>query len=364
MLVINLLGLVAADALCHTSRRSIMNRLDRIMGILLLLRGGRIVSAADLSKRFEVSVRTIYRDIEMLSGLGVPVEPEMGRAGGFRMREGYFLPPVTLGPEEAASLILGLIFMRRLRVLPFPKEAEFAERKLLAALPEETRRLIERASKLIGFEKVPADLLHPEPDDPVASKETTPAEAEIVGRFLRAALFRSRVRMKYRSPYRGEEPYREVEPRGIIWDRDRWYLVGDVEVREGEPRLWRSDRILDITAGPSMKPTAEHEGVSTLLDRAWLDKAMERWRDGPTAKVALTANQAELLKKDWYYGHALFEELEDGRVAMTYGEDDPEATAALVRWLGPGAELLEPVEWRPRVAESLRRMLADHEKRR
>jgi predicted DNA-binding transcriptional regulator YafY len=337
-----------------------MNRLDRIMGILLLLRGGRVVSATDLAKRFEVSVRTIYRDIEELGGLGVPVEAEMGRTGGFRMGEGYFLPPVTLSPEEAASLLLGIILMRRLRVLPFPKEADFAERKLLAALPEETRKLMERASRLIGFERVPADLLHPEPDDPVAAGESDPEEAEIVGRFLRAVLSRSRVRMKYRSPYRAEEPVRDVEPRGIIWDRDRWYLVGDVEVRSGEPRLWRSDRILDISAGPSMRPTKEGFDVEPLLDRTWLGKAMERWRAGPTAKVALTAAQAATLKRDWYYAHALYEDLGGGRVAMTYGEDDPAATAALVRWLGPGAELLEPAEWRPLVADGLRRMLEAH----
>lgn len=340
-----------------------MNRLDRIMAILLLLRGGRVASAQGLAERFEVSIRTIYRDIEMLEGLGAPIEAEMGRTGGFRMREGYFLPPVTLSAEEAASLLLGLILMRRLRVLPFPKEIDFAERKLLAALPEETRRLMERAAHMIGFERVPPDLLHPEPDDPVASGEAGAGEAEIVGRFLRAALSRSRVRMKYRSPYRDEEPYREVEPRGIIWDRDRWYLVGDVEVREGEPRLWRSDRILDIAAGPSMKPTAESSCVSSLLDRKWLGKAMSRWLEGPTAKIAMDASQAEKLKKDWYYGHALFGELGDGRVSMTYGEDDPESTVALVRWLGPGAELLEPAEWRPLVAEGLRRMLAAYERK-
>jgi predicted DNA-binding transcriptional regulator YafY len=350
----------ARDSHVILSQRS-MNRLDRIMGILLLLRGGRVVSATDLSKRFEVSVRTIYRDIEELSGLGVPVAVEMGRTGGFRMREGYFLPPVTLNPEEAASLLLGIILMRRLRVLPFPKEADFAERKLLAALPEETRRLMERASRLIGFERVPADLLHPEPDDPVAAGEAAPGEAEIVGRFLRAVLSRSRVRMKYRSPYRGEEPFQDVEPRGIIWDRDRWYLVGDVEVREGEPRMWRSDRILDIAAGPSMKPTKEGFDVEELLDREWLGKAMARWREGPTARIALTPDQAAMLKRDWYYAHALYEDMADGRVALTYGEDDPEAVAALVRWLGPGAELVAPAEWRPIVAAGLRRMLEAHE---
>ena len=74
-----------------------MKELDRTLGILLLLRGGRPVSATELARRFEVSSRTIYRDIETLSSLGVPVFADMGRNGGFKLREGYFLPPVTLG---------------------------------------------------------------------------------------------------------------------------------------------------------------------------------------------------------------------------------------------------------------------------
>jgi predicted DNA-binding transcriptional regulator YafY len=349
---------------CHTFGEVAMNSLDRALGILLLLRGGKPVSAAELSRRFEVSTRTIYRDIESLSALGVPVEAEMGRTGGFRLSESFFLPPVTLGPEEAVSLLLGLILMRALRVMPFPEEADFAERKLLAALPDETRRLMERASRLIGFESVPPDLLHPERDDPVTRHrgEADAEEARIVGRFLRAILSRSRVRLRYRSPYRGgEEPDREVEPRGIVWDRDRWYLVGDVEVRPGEPRLWRADRVVEIGPGPSMRSTSSDFDVAGLLDRKWLGKAMERWRSGTTAKIAMPPARAELLRKDWYYSHAAFEELPDGRIAMSYGEADPAAAAALVRWLGPGTELLEPTEWRECVAAGLRELLAAHE---
>jgi predicted DNA-binding transcriptional regulator YafY len=342
-----------------------MNRLDRVMGILLLLRGGRPVSAADLARRFEVSTRTIYRDVEVLSGLGVPVSAQMGRTGGFQMSEGYFLPPVALGPEEAVSLLLGLILMRALRVLPFPKETDFAERKLLAALPEETRKMMERAHRIIGFERVPADLFHPERDDPVAGggpgarpREGAEEEARVVGQYLRAILSRSRLRIRYRSPYREEEPEREVEPRGIVWDRDRWYLVADAEVRAGEPRMWRSDRVLEIKPGGGMRPTAGGFDIAPLLGRTWLRKAMERWREELPVRVAMDKAQAERLRKDWYYGNAEFEELPGGRVRMTYGDDSPDRAAALVRWLGPGAELLEPKEWRDRIAADLRAMLA------
>ncbi|MBL8967527.1 MAG: WYL domain-containing protein [Spirochaetaceae bacterium] len=336
-----------------------MNRLDRVMGMILLLRDGRPVSATELAARFEVSTRTIYRDIEVLSGLGVPVAADMGRAGGFRLREGYFLPPVALGPEEAASLLLGIILTRRLRVLPFPKEAETAERKLLAVLPEATREAMVRAARAIGFEGVPADLLHPEREEPGPRAEAR--EAAAVGSFLRALLARSRLRLRYRSPYRpAEEPEREIEPLGLVWDRDRWYLVGRPAAEPGaEPRLWRSDRVLALGKGGAMRPTEGAFDVSGLLGRKWLRAAMARWSDEAPVRVALTPAQAERLGRDWYFGNADFSE-EEGRIVMRYSEDDFEAVAALVRWLGPGAELLEPAAWRPRLAAGLDRLREAH----
>jgi predicted DNA-binding transcriptional regulator YafY len=339
-----------------------MKELDRTLGILLLLRGGRPVSATELATRFEVSTRTIYRDIETLGSLGVPVSAEMGRKGGFRLREGYFLPPVTLSPEEAVSLLLGLDLTRRLRVMPFPAESDFAERKLLAALPADTRATMERASRFIGFERVPADLLHPELDDPQEHPTgASKAEGEFVGRFLRALLARSRVKLTYRSPYREREVPREVEPLCLLWDRDRWYLVGRPEGKPGEMRLWRADRVLELSPGRAMPPIAADFDASALLDRAWLRGAMEAWRAESPARVAMTREQAERLRRDWFYGNAVFEERVGGGVEMVYGEYRPEAAAELVRWLGPGAQLVEPPEWRPIVAEGLRKMLAAHE---
>jgi predicted DNA-binding transcriptional regulator YafY len=343
-----------------------MNRLDRAMGMLLLLRDGRVVSAVELAKRFEVSTRTIYRDLEILSGMGVPIEAEMGRTGGFRLGRGYFLPPVSLGPDEAVSLLLGLILMRRLRVAPFPREAELAERKLMAVLPAETRDAVDRASRFIGFERVPADLLHPERDDPQAGLGPGPeAEGLVVGAFLRALLSRSRVTLSYRSPYREAELPGEVEPLGLLWDRDRWYLVGDspagpVKGTTGNPRTWRADRVLAIGAGRSMPPLESDFDAGTLLERKWLRAAMGLWRSESPATIAMSRKQAELMRRDWYYGNAVFAEGPDGRVEMRYGEYRAEAAAALVSWLGPGAELIEPAEWRPIVAASLRELLEAH----
>src|SRR4051794_25257718 len=105
-------------AACHIYLAHSMNRFDRILGILLLLRGGKSISADDLARRFEVSRRTIYRDMDTLSGLGVPVYAERGSAGGYQLLEGYFLPPLMFTTGEAISVILGLTLWRSLQERP------------------------------------------------------------------------------------------------------------------------------------------------------------------------------------------------------------------------------------------------------
>lgn len=70
-----------------------MQRFDRVLGILLFLRSKQSVSAAELARHFEVSVRTIYRDLETLSAVGVPLYAERGRQGGVRLLQGYFCHP-------------------------------------------------------------------------------------------------------------------------------------------------------------------------------------------------------------------------------------------------------------------------------
>ena len=111
-------------------------RFDRLLGILLLLRSGQAVPAADIGRRFGVSRRTVHRDMDALSALGIPVYAERGRGGGFRLLPGYFLPPIMFAEEEAISLVLGLISLGSLHAAPHGAALETAERKLLAALPE------------------------------------------------------------------------------------------------------------------------------------------------------------------------------------------------------------------------------------
>ena len=337
-----------------------MNRLDRALGILMLLRGGKAISASELAGRFEVSTRTIYRDIEALSSLGVPVYAEMGRAGGFRLVEGYFLPPVMFSAREAISLILGLSLLRNLRASPFAAERETGAQKLLAAMPEHLRAVLADIQKVIGFERTAGDAFHAAPPDawPDGAEHTAkPVERLAVDVFLQAILERKAVVLDYRSPYRAGPDQVRITPCGLLWDRDLWYLVGRPGGRD-IVRLWRADRVLAIrTSDISIGNEAEFD-VRALLDRSWLQAAMEQWRQESPVIIRMTHAQAARLKQDWYYRHARYEELAGDQVLMSFGQDDQEIVFELLRWLGPGAELLTPLEWRAALRAELAAMLA------
>ena len=178
--------------------------------------------------------------------------------------------------------------------------------------------------------------------------------------FVQAILDRRSVLLHYRSPYRAGAESLLVEPLGVFWDRDHWYLAGRPTKQEQGSWLWRADRVLHIA--PHTQEVAAHPDfdVRKLLDRNWLKAAMQQWAQEAPVRIRLSQQQAERLEKDWYYQHALFEQLSDDGVVMTFGEEDQQVVLELLRWLGPGAELLEPVAWRAVMRAELTRMLANY----
>ncbi len=114
-----------------------MRRADRLFQIVQHLRGGRLVTAANLSEWLEVSERTIYRDIVDLQTNGVPIDGERGV--GYIMRGGFDLPPLMFTKEELVSLVAGARFIGTWGGMSMSRAAEEALAKIEAVLPEHER---------------------------------------------------------------------------------------------------------------------------------------------------------------------------------------------------------------------------------
>lgn len=184
-------------------------RSSRLLSILLLLQLRQRLTAEALAAEFEVSVRTIYRDVDALMAAGVPVDAERGPGGGFSLTGGYRTRLTGLAGDEAEALWL----VGRPAVaaeLGLGAAANRASVKLLGALSEQLRPEVDRV----------AACFHIDPID--WYREVAP----VVGlpRLARAVLDRRLVRMRYRSWNAVGE--RRVAPLGLVQKAGAWYLVG------------------------------------------------------------------------------------------------------------------------------------------
>jgi predicted DNA-binding transcriptional regulator YafY len=183
---------------------------SRLLTILMLLQTRGRVSATDLAAEFEVSVRTVYRDIDQLSAAGVPVYAERGRNGGFKLLDGYRTKLTGLTqPEAEALLLMGLWGPAADLGLSHPLSG--ARLKLTAALPPALRTDAERIASRVHL-------------DPVGwFRNTSPAP--YLPTIARAVFGGLALKLRYRPAGKSEPRLRELGPLGLVLKAGAWYLV-------------------------------------------------------------------------------------------------------------------------------------------
>lgn len=195
----------------------------------LLQARGRI-GVPELARRLEVGPRTVRRYAAMLREMGVPVEADIGRHGGYYLRPGRKLPPMMFTEDEALGLALGLLAVRGLGLTGAAPAVEGALAKLERVMPGPLGRRVRALQETVSVA--------------VARSATgASASSEALLTLAAAAGEGRRVRMVYRSEWSGETE-RDVDPYGVAHREGRWYATGHCHLRGGL-RLFRVDRILD-----------------------------------------------------------------------------------------------------------------------
>ncbi len=202
-------------------------RASRLLSILLLLQLRGRLTAEELAAEFEVSERTIYRDIDSLSMAGVPVYGDRGPGGGFALLEGYQTRLTGLAADEAEAMpMIGM--MGPASQLGLGHAASTARKKLLAALPDGRQQSADRVAERVHFDPV----------DWYRAAQPLPHLPAIA----RAVLDQRRISMRYES-WRGARRW-EVEPLGLVMKAGAWYLVAH---GHGKPRIFRLSNMTDIS---------------------------------------------------------------------------------------------------------------------
>jgi predicted DNA-binding transcriptional regulator YafY len=201
-------------------------RASRLLSILTTLQARGRVTAGELSDECEVSLRTIYRDIDALSAAGIPVYSERGSEGGYRLLDGYRTQLNGLSAKEAEALFM-MGFSGLAADLGLGSVMMAAQTKLLSAVPASMRAGAEQMRARFHLD-APAWFAEPE----------QPAHLPLVAG---AVWDQHPLRIRYRS-WKSERE-REVEPLGLVLKGGAWYLVGQVG---GDVRTYKVARILEL----------------------------------------------------------------------------------------------------------------------
>lgn len=308
-----------------------MNRTDRLFAILLQLQTHGRLRARDLAADFEVSVRTIYRDVEALCQSGVPIIALPGQ--GYSLQEGYFLPPLMFTTLEAGALSLGADYVAQTLDAPLRAAAESAQAKLANALTAESRRDLQHLQDSVRYLQIDSAPAHPH-----------------LRTVREAILARTVLRITYHAYGRPAPADRDVEPYGLIHTARAWQLLAHCRTRRA-PRMFRLDRI------DAVHPTGEHfhhrPGLTARTARPPTDEPRT------LARIRADAAAARWIREDHPHG-LIGEEDHDDHTILTFAVRD---LARLGRWLlqwGDAVDILDPPHLRHHLAEQGRRIAHRH----
>lgn len=209
-----------------------MRRTERLFALAEYLRSRRTgVTAEALAARFDVTVRTMYRDLDALRAASLPLGAERGRGGGYALDRHYTLPPVNFTAREAALLVALGRFATDMRLMPFTETLSSALEKVQAALSASAQRELLTRLREIAFHGVPA----------------LPGKQDVRAALERAWFEQQPLRITYvDSKY--IETKRTIRILGVSIDRHETRVEGE-DVATGERRPFRLDRIQRAEVG-------------------------------------------------------------------------------------------------------------------
>lgn len=302
-----------------------MNRTDRLFALLLEIQSHPRITAGQLASRFDVTKRTVYRDVLALMEAGVPVA---GKAGsGYAIEEGYFLPPVTFTREEALMLSLGVNAAGRQFDAHYRRAARSAEAKIRSVLPPGLKKEI---AYLLGSINLYS-----------GEQKAGSAVTEALEKVRRAVIEGKRLVFRYykRSGDPERPMVRQVDPYLLANFFGSWSVSGYDPLRK-DIRMFRLDRMDGVMVSekrfqrpkkfrPELlyrdDPSQEREYVVRI------DRSLHRWvKEQPPYRIVRTRTDAK-------------------HVTLTIASSSQAQVAAwTLRW-GSGAEAVSPASFREAV---------------
>lgn len=272
-----------------------MNRIDRLTAILIHLQTKRVVKAEEISGRFEISLRTVYRDVRALMEAGVPIGSEAGK--GYFIVDGYHLPPVMFNQEEASAMLTAGKLVEKMTDDSIRKAYDSALSKIKSVLNTSEKDHLENLQSSIAVFKSPDH----QPDFP----------NEFMADIQKGISKKNILTLNYYSN-KQEHTNRDVEPIGVVYYSGRWHLIAWCRLRNG----YRDFRIDFIQSMKNTGQIFDSRNLYTLKE--YFKSLMQAHEDMIKVVVSFERSVSHYVKNArYYYGYVTEEELE-GRCHMSF----------------------------------------------
>lgn len=307
-----------------------MAKWDNMLSMLWMLRSGRKLTAEQIAGNLEVSIRTVYRYIDALCASGVPVVAESGHDGGIRILESFEETPLFFNAMELRVLVDAYKFAQGAGY-PYTDELESALKKVENGLHEEQRQTLFHLTTGL-------DVISP----------ARPPSVILWLRDLEQAVKEGRtVCITYCKANAQQADKREVDPYGLVYDRNEWYIVAFCH-RSQEVRTFRVDRITRLeTTEARFETPAEFSASAYFRNQSDRD----READGPLTDIRIEGEPEALsaVCGHWHLRHYLTERTDqEARFLL----DIPTMNKYLPKYLmtfGTAIRIREPLELKEQI---------------
>jgi len=302
-----------------------MNRIDRISAILIQLQSRRVVKAADIAERFNISLRTVYRDIRTLEEAGIPL---IGEAGvGYSIMDGYRLPPIMFTKEEATAFLTAEKFVEKLTDASTVANHKSAMYKIRAILRNSEKDLLEDIDSNIHVFKNRA--------------QPQAGDNDYIQTILNSISRKLVLCIDYFANHSQENTKREIEPVGIFFMDGYWHLIAYCLLRN-DYRDFRIDRVKSLRV-TDKSYASQHPTLKAYITQTAREKHLE------TVIIKVDKEFHSILNYQKYWNGFVSEKTIGNKIEMTFLTESLEGFARWYLMFGDRAEILQPDSLKDRI---------------
>jgi len=317
-----------------------MNRIDRLTAILTHLQSRRLVKAEDIARRFDISLRTVYRDIRALNEAGVPINGEAGV--GYSIMDGYRLPPVMFTQEEAMALLVAEKMAQIATDQHNSEQIQSAMIKIRSVLHIPEKKTLENIDDNIAIRSFRQS----------GSIEDQPEN--ILQKILGSIASEEVIHIQYSTIQKQEYSERDIEPVGIYFSHEYWYLIAYCQLRQAY-RTFRLDRIL-IIRETGKKYLHHHPTLKTYLEQLQRKERLVR------VVVQIDKSIVHYFREEKYKQGLILEHVSGELVEMTFMVSGIYRIAHWLMQMAPFATVMEPPELIDHMVDMAEKMIVRQKK--